>query len=168
MRAQRLAVALIVVVSACTTASSTASTSPATPTAPPPSVDLSSLVKGQIFPVGDQGDEARYTGTLDANNSSDVTIRIVAYKQTPAFEPTVIYASPGQTITVTVLQSDDLSAQFQHNFSIPQLGIDQDILPPGAGSSITVDVKVPASGELEYFCKYHASERHAGAFFVQG
>ena len=68
---------------------------------------------------------------------------------------------------VTVLQNDDLSAHCQHNFSITSLGIDEDI-PKGAGHHITVDVTVPSSGELEFFCKYHLDERHAGTFLVEG
>jgi plastocyanin len=165
MRARSLVIALLVALSACTTASSSASTSVAPSSAALPSLDPGSYARGQIFPVGSQGDEARFTGVEDATTDSAVTIKIVAYKDTPAFEPTIIEATPGQTLAVTVVQNDDLSAQFQHNFSIPQRGIDEDILE-GAGNKITVDVTMPASGQLEYFCKYHISERHAGTFLV--
>jgi len=39
-----------------------------------------------------------------------------------------------------------------HNFSITNLGIDQDVPP---GQTITVHVKLPASGPVPFFCKYH-------------
>jgi plastocyanin len=167
MRARGLVICLVVVASACTSASPTTATSPTGATSRPatPSLDPNSLEKGQIFLVGDQGEAARFTAFEDARNSA-VTIRVVAYHHTPAFNPAVIEASPGQTLSVTVAQNDDLSANFQHNFSVDSLGIDKDI-PEGA-DGITVNVTVPASGQLVYYCKYHLDERHAGTFLVQG
>ena len=170
MRARRLVASLVVILSACTSGSSAAGTSSGTgavAATPSPSLDPTSLAKGEVFPVGGSVDEARYTATEDAQNASKLTIQIVAYQGAPAFEPTVVEGSPGQTIKVTVLQNDDLSAKFQHNFSIDSLLIDKDI-PKGAGGKITVDVTLPSSGELEFYCKYHLDERHAGTFLVNG
>lgn len=42
-----------------------------------------------------------------------------------------------------------------HNFSVPQLGVDQDVQP---GKTVVVTVKLPASGTLDFFCKYHKDE----------
>jgi plastocyanin len=101
-----------------------------------------------------------------ATASGTVEIDVVAYHRLPAFSPTLIHASPGQTIEVTVAQSGDLSSEFRHNFSIDSLGIDED-LPRGDGHSITMTVTVPRSGRLVFFCKYHVqAEQHAGAFLV--
>ena len=170
MRARRFFVSLVVVLTACTSATSRAApsaTGGSSAGSAPPSLDPSALIKGETFPVGGGLDLARYTTTERAQKASAVTIQIVAYQGAPAFEPTVIEASPGEMLKVTVAQNDDLSAHFQHNFSITALGIDQDI-PKGAGHHITVDVTVPQSGQLEFFCKYHLDERHAGTFLVAG
>jgi hypothetical protein len=84
----------------------------------------------------------------------------------PGFQPSVITGSPGQRLQLTVLQADDLSADFQHNFSIDQLHINKDI-PEGAGHSISVTVTLPQSGPLTFYCYYHFfNEQHAGEFLV--
>jgi len=110
---------------------------------------------------------ARYAGTIDASSMKSVTIQVVALGAAePAFEPTIIGGAPGRTLDVVVVQSDDHSADFQHNFSVTSLGIDRDI-PRGAGRHIQLTITLPASGVLPFFCKYHAdAEYHAGAFRV--
>jgi hypothetical protein len=125
VRARRFFVSLVVVLTACTSATSSAAPS-ATGGSPagsaPPSLDPSALIKGETFPVGGGLDLARYTTTERAQKASAVTIQIVAYQGAPAFEPTVIEASPGEMLKVTVAQNDDLSAHFQQTFRSPRLG----------------------------------------------
>ena len=43
-----------------------------------------------------------------------------------------------------------------HNFSLPTQGLDQDI-PPRSDPRVNVDVTFPASGELQFLCKYHTA-----------
>jgi plastocyanin len=113
-----------------------------------------------------QGSEGRFTTDEDATGASSLTINIVAQSDRPAFKPAVITGSSGQVLRVTVLQADDGSADFQHNFSIDRLGIDKNI-PQGAGHHISVTVTLPGSGSLTFYCKYHSSaEQHAGEFLI--
>ena len=117
------------------------------------------------MPPGDW--EGRFTKAVDARVQKKVTIDIVALGARPAFSPAIITGSPGQVLQVTVHQADDLSANFQHNFSIDALGINKDI-PKGPGHSITVAVKLPASGSLGFYCSYHVvAEQHAGLFLTK-
>jgi plastocyanin len=113
--------------------------------------------------------EGRYTSTEDASDRGAVTINIIGQDGLPAFEPAIITGEPGQTLDVTVYQTDDRSTDFQHNFSVNGAGveaIDKDI-PKGAGHSVTVTVTLPTTGRLAFFCAYHvAMEQHAGLFSV--
>jgi len=116
-----------------------------------------------------EGDNsANFAGKANVAEEKSVTIDIVpAGLSTPTFSPTFLFGSPGQQLRVTVYQPRNESAHFQHNFSVPTLGIDRDI-PIGAGHKITVMVTFPDSGALIFFCKYHLREGHAGAFVSGG
>jgi plastocyanin len=76
------------------------------------------------------------------------------------FEPTFIKASPGATIHVKLEnESDDT-----HTFTIDALGIDQEV---AAGKDATVDVKLPESGAVRFYCRFHGSMGMQGAFFFK-
>ncbi len=75
------------------------------------------------------------------------------------FSPTCVRASAGATLTVTVKNEGTAL----HNFSVTSLGIDKDV---PVGSTITVQVALPSSGALAFFCKYHVSSGMQGAFLV--
>jgi len=158
---------------ACSSSTSSGTAAPAAPPAPTSggtsssvAVDPTSLVKAETFPLGVNYWNGRFTTSEDVQGKKNVTIEIVAQGIRPAFKPAVITGSPGQVLHVTVLQANDGSAHFQHNFSIDELNIDKDI-PKGAGHSIVVNVKLPTSGSLVYYCKYHiAYEQHGGEFLI--
>jgi plastocyanin len=67
------------------------------------------------------------------------------------FKPNIIEGAAGQTVTLKV-QSEGKSL---HNFSLAAQNISQDI---PAGSSATIKVTFAASGDLQFFCKYHKAE----------
>ena len=75
------------------------------------------------------------------------------------FAPTCVKTGGGRTVTVTVAND----GQALHNLSVTSLGIDQNV---AAGKSITVTVKLPASGALPFFCKYHVGAGMQGAFLT--
>jgi plastocyanin len=73
------------------------------------------------------------------------------------FEPSC--AKANGTVDVTIKNVGDT----EHNFSISSMGISKNI---EKGGSVTVSVKLPASGTLPFFCKYHKSLGMQGAFIV--
>ena len=154
-----------------TTAVSPASaTAPATLTyTPTPSQDLDKLTPGDLFYVpSPDGKQARYTSTKDAKGLSHLTINIIGFQGLPAFEPSIVTGTPGQRIKITVYQTGDLSSHFHHNFSIDELGIDEDI-STGPGNKVIVTVRLPEDGGLAFYCAYHVgAEQHAGELIVRG
>ena len=73
------------------------------------------------------------------------------------FTPTVLKASGGQKLTVTVKNSGDT----EHNFSIDAAGINKNLQP---GQSVTVQVTLPSSGSLVFYCAFHKALGMAGQF----
>jgi YVTN family beta-propeller protein len=66
------------------------------------------------------------------------------------FAPTFLHGEPGQPLTLAV----ENKSGALHNLSIPALQIDQDI-PPQARAM--VQVTLPSSGTMRFFCKLHAA-----------
>jgi plastocyanin len=64
------------------------------------------------------------------------------------FKPNLITARPGSTVTLD-LRNDGHNL---HNVSVPDQGVDSDVQPAG---SRDLDISVPASGQVVFFCKYH-------------
>jgi plastocyanin len=177
MRTRAVVVLVGLVAVASCTSTTAASTSASSTTSTPPTAtstsssasfkwqNLATLAPGDLiyFPSGEAGN---FTSFEDARKESKLAISIVAFHGRPAFRPSAILGSPGQVLHITVIQADDASANFQHNFSIHELGIDKDI-PEGAGHNITLTVTLPDSGAFAFYCKYHISEQHGGAFQIK-
>jgi plastocyanin len=66
-----------------------------------------------------------------------------------AFTPTTLRGTPGQHLRIAI----ENAASIDHNFSLDEQGIQQDITP---GGRATVEVTFPASGVLRFFCALHA------------
>jgi plastocyanin len=77
------------------------------------------------------------------------------------FKPTTVQGKPGQSVKLS-LENEGTT---EHNFSLPQQGIDQDV---EKGKKASVTVKLPKSGRLTFFCKYHRSKGMVGALAVAG
>jgi plastocyanin len=75
------------------------------------------------------------------------------------FGPTVLTGTAGQKVTITF----DNHGSALHNFTLTDQNISQDVSP---GSSGTVTVTFPASGSLEFFCKYHKALGMVGELTV--
>jgi YVTN family beta-propeller protein len=75
------------------------------------------------------------------------------------FTPSSLQGLPGQTVTLSLQNASGTL----HNFSIAGLA-DQDLRARG---SATVDVTLPDSGVLDFFCKYHAALGMRGQIVVQ-
>ena len=104
-------------------------------------------------------------GGISATNHGSATVTGAGGTQLEAsnsgstyfFNPTVLKGSPGQKLTVTVKNAGDT----EHNFSIDDAGINQNIQP---GASTTVTVTLPSSGALVFYCAFHRSLGMAGEF----
>jgi plastocyanin len=77
------------------------------------------------------------------------------------FDPTVLKGSSGQTVTLELKNE----GKVEHNFSLSEQNIDQDV---EEDKSATVKVKLPASGTVRFFCKYHKAQNMAGSLSVSG
>ena len=77
------------------------------------------------------------------------------------FEPTVLTGDAGQKVTLEISNEGDS----EHNLTIEDQGIDEDTEP---GESTSVDVEIPDSGLIEFFCSYHEAQGMRGALAVTG
>ena len=77
------------------------------------------------------------------------------------FEPTVLEGKPGQTVTLELKNEGET----EHTFTIDSQNVDQDL---GPGEEAEVDVTIPKSGVVSFYCKFHKSSGMAGALAVTG
>ena len=80
-----------------------------------------------------------------------------------SYKPTFVKAKLGSQVTVKVTNKGNAS----HTFTIPSLGIDNDITK---GKSATVQVTLPTDGALAFYCRFHGAppsggQGMQGAFF---
>jgi plastocyanin len=73
------------------------------------------------------------------------------------FGPTFIKAKPGTTVKVELHNEGSV----EHTFTIDSANVDETLKPD---AKMTVTVKVPASGSLRYYCRFHRSQGMQGAF----
>jgi plastocyanin len=76
------------------------------------------------------------------------------------FSPTFIEAKPGAKVSLEIKNEGSAT----HNFSIDSANISKDITPDGKA---TVEVTVPASGSLNFYCKFHKASGMQGAIVAK-
>jgi plastocyanin len=74
------------------------------------------------------------------------------------FSPTFIKAAPGSTVKVE-LHNEGSTA---HTFTIDALKVDKTLQP---GDNIDVPVRMPASGALAFYCRFHRGQGMQGALY---
>ena len=74
------------------------------------------------------------------------------------FEPTFIKAKKGTTLKVE-LENEGNTA---HTFTIDSLNVDKEVQP---GKKATVKVKVPSTGSVAFYCRFHQGQGMQGAIF---
>jgi plastocyanin len=77
------------------------------------------------------------------------------------FEPTVLEGKPGQTVTLELKNE----GQEEHTFTIDSLDVDVEVQP---ADEIEVNVTIPKSGAVSFYCQFHKSLGMAGALSVKG
>jgi plastocyanin len=99
--------------------------------------------------------EVNDEGTEDATGSTTLEMEADDFY----FGPTFVKATPGSTLTITVENEGDAS----HTFTVDDQSIDTEVEP---GSSADVDVTVPDSGNVAFYCRFHISQGMQGAVFT--
>jgi plastocyanin len=77
------------------------------------------------------------------------------------FSPTTISAKAGDKVTVTIKNS----GSYEHNFSITELGVSQDV---EKGDTKTVTFTASGNTNLKFFCKYHSARGMVGMVDLGG
>jgi plastocyanin len=121
----------------------------ATPKAP----EASATEEGGTITLG--GQSANNHGTKDVSGMSELSLEADNFY----FEPTILTGTAGQKIEIEV----ENEGSVEHNFSLTDQGIDQDVEP---GQKAKVEVTFPQSGTLVFFCKYHQSQGMVGALQI--
>jgi plastocyanin len=85
-------------------------------------------------------------GTKDVKGQTALDLEADDYY----FAPTFLRGEPGQKLTLEI----ENESGTLHNFSLPEQHIDLDIPPKG---TVKVDVTVPPSGVIHFFCKFHGA-----------
>ena len=94
-------------------------------------------------------------GTTDLGTASDLDLEL----DDQYFAPTFINAPAGATVQVKL----ENEGKIAHTFTIDGTSIDQQV---GPGDSATVEVTLPDSGSLRFYCRFHVSGGMQGAFVV--
>jgi len=105
--------------------------------------------EGGTITIGNE--QANDKGTKDVSGVDEIELELDSFY----FEPTVFTGTPGQTIKLELGNESDT----EHNFSVTELSIDQDV---EAGEDANVMVTFPDSGSLVFFCKYHRTQGMIG------
>jgi plastocyanin len=95
--------------------------------------------------AGDVGD----SGTLDLELDDEY------------FAPTFVDAPAGSTVEVSLENEGDEP----HTFTIDGTDVDEQVAP---GAKATVEVTLPDSGSLRFYCRFHVGSGMQGAFVVSG
>ena len=77
------------------------------------------------------------------------------------FEPTVLTGDAGQKVTLEITNEGDS----EHNLTIDDQGIDEDTEP---GQTASVDIEIPDSGLIPFYCSFHTAQDMRGALAVTG
>jgi plastocyanin len=83
-------------------------------------------------------------GTKDVKGKAGLELEADSFY----FSPTFVRGTAGQKLTLKI----ENESKDQHNLSLAAQQIDTDIPPKG---KVTVEVTIPPSGVVRFFCKYH-------------
>lgn len=110
-------------------------------------------VEGGTTTVG--GEQANDHGSRDVSGENELDLELDDFY----FEPTVLTGTAGESPTL----HPQNEGSTEHNFSVTDQGIDQDVED---GGNADVTVTIPDSGTLVFFRKYHQDMGMRGALEV--
>jgi len=99
-----------------------------------------------------EGESANDHGTQDVSEDTELELELDDFY----FAPTVLTGTAGQELALELTNEGGE----EHNFSLTDQTIDQDVEPDGTAQ---VTVTFPESGTLVFFCKYHDGQGMRGA-----
>ena len=105
-------------------------------------------------------DKATNKGTQDISGMSSFELELDNDNGQFYFKPTVLKGTAGQQLTLTLKNEGNTV----HNFSL--VGSEANGMDVQAGQEGSVQVTVPQSGFVEFFCKYHRSLGMVGELTV--
>ena len=105
-------------------------------------------------------DKATNKGTQDISGKSTFELEMDNDNGKFYFKPTVLKGTAGQQLTLTLKNEGNTV----HNFSL--VGSEANGVDVQAGQEGSVQVTVPQSGFVEFFCKYHRSLGMVGELTV--
>ena len=103
------------------------------------------------------GVQANDHGTKTASSSGKTELELDDFY----FEPTVLTGEPGQELKIELENEGDNT----HTFTSPDLDVDEEI---EAGEDADVEVTLPDSSEVGFFCRFHSGQGMRGGFEVSG
>ena len=109
---------------------------------------------GADAPVELEGD-VNAAGTSDATGAEGLDLALEDF----AFGPTYVKVTSGQQLTVALSNEGEAP----HTFTIDAIGVDQTVQP---GASASVDLALPATEAVAFYCKFHKGGGMQGAFYV--
>lgn len=143
-----LVLALGLVAAACGSSNAPSSGGSSPGGSPTPSAPESESEGGTITINGDT-----------ANNHGEQTVsgdEIKVEMDDFYFEPTIIKGDPGAKVKVEL----DNEGSNTHNFSIDAQNVNQTV---NSGEDGDVEVTIPSSGQVEFYCAFHKSMGMVGA-----
>jgi plastocyanin len=152
-------VGLVLMAAACSSSSSSGSSAATTPgggVATSPASSPSGGGEGGTIQIGN--DVANDHGTATVTGQSTVNVEQHNDSQY-FFDPTVLAGSAGQQITVHVENKGSLP----HTFTIDAQQVNVTLQP---GDEQDVQVTLPQSGAVEFYCSFHHAQGMAGELTV--
>lgn len=112
--------------------------------------------EGGSPPVALSG-EVNDHGTRDVS-SAGATVQLDLEADDFSFEPTFVKAAPGAMVTFVVRNE----GQVPHTFTIDAPSVDLEV---PSGERKTVELTLPSTGVVNFYCRFHRSQGMQGAFF---
>jgi plastocyanin len=104
-----------------------------------------------LLVAGCGGKKASAPATTAAAGGGQSTLEMKDF----SFSPMTVKGKPGQKVTLQLKNTGTV----EHNLTITSQGINKDV---EAGETATVDVTIPQSGTVAFYCKYHRGQGMTG------
>jgi len=104
--------------------------------------------------AGSPGSTINNQGTGELSSDGKLTLEM----DDRYFKPTFIKAMPGQTVNLGLENEGELP----HNFTLTAANQDETVQP---GGKKEITFTLPQTGDVAFFCKFHAEQGMRGAFF---
>jgi plastocyanin len=98
-------------------------------------------------------------GTLDRSFQGD-RVNVDMEVQNFFFDPSFVRTAPGATVTLRLTNKGNTD----HTFNVDTPAIEESLKP---GDQRTIEIKLPESGVVNFYCKLHRTQGEQGAFYFK-